>query len=59
MENLWKQREKQIEMVLKSTAGMYGSIKGIAGSAIANVQALELGDGTIEEPEELDKKQLD
>lgn len=42
MERLWKQREKQLEKVLLSTSQMYGSIRGIAGSAIQSVGALEL-----------------
>ena len=43
MMKIWKQREKQLDKVLENTIGMYGSIKGIAGNAIGNVQALELG----------------
>ncbi|MDY0238312.1 MAG: DUF2130 domain-containing protein [Campylobacterales bacterium] len=43
MQRIWKQREKQIEKVLENTIGMYGSIKGIAGHAIGNIKALELG----------------
>jgi hypothetical protein len=42
MEKIWKQRERQLEKVLLSTAGMYGSIKGIAGSDVGNVGLLEL-----------------
>lgn len=42
MQNIWKQREKQIEKVIGNTIDMYGSIRGIAGSAIAPVKALEL-----------------
>ena len=42
MERIWKQREKQIEKVTLNTIHMYGSIKGIAGSAVQNVAALEL-----------------
>ena len=42
MARIWKQRDKQIEKVLENTIGMYGSIKGIAGSAVGNVKALEL-----------------
>ena len=42
MARIWKQREKQIEKVLLNTANMYGAIRGIAGSAIASVQRLEL-----------------
>ncbi len=39
---IWKQREKQISKVLDSTIGMFGSIKGIAGSSIAPIGTLEL-----------------
>jgi hypothetical protein len=42
MMRIWKQREKQIEKVIVNTIDMYGSIKGIAGSAIQDVKALEL-----------------
>lgn len=38
----WKRQQTQIDTVLLNTTNMYGSIKGIAGSAIANVAALEL-----------------
>lgn len=43
MQRIWKSREKQIERVINNTIDMYGSIKGIAGNAIGNIQALELG----------------
>lgn len=42
MARIWKQREKQIEKVTDNTIGMYSSIKGIAGNAIASIQNLEL-----------------
>jgi len=42
MAKIWKQREKQLEKVLENTIGLYGSIKGIAGSEIPYVKALEL-----------------
>ena len=42
MQRIWKQREKQIEKVITNTIDMYGSVKGIAGSAIPEVKALEL-----------------
>jgi hypothetical protein len=45
MSRIWNQREKQIQKVLLSTTGMYGSIKGIAGNAIPDMAALELGGG--------------
>ena len=43
MERIWKEREKQIDKVLLNAVGMYGSIKGIAGSAISDIKGLELG----------------
>jgi hypothetical protein len=42
MRGIWKKREKQIEKVLLNTTGMYGSIKGIAGSAVQAIPLLEL-----------------
>jgi hypothetical protein len=47
----WKEREKQIEKVMSNTIDMYGSIKGIGGSAIGDVKALEL-DSTLEDLED-------
>jgi hypothetical protein len=43
MQRIWKQREKQIEKVITNTIDMYGSVKGIAGNAVADIKALELG----------------
>ena len=43
MRRLWSTRETQIEKVLNSTTNIYGSIKGIAGKAIQNIEQLELG----------------
>lgn len=48
MEKIWKEREKQLEKVLISTSGMFGSVKGIAGASIGNIPLL---DGTDEEAE--------
>ena len=42
MNKIWKEREKQIDKVIESTTGLYGSIKGIAGSAVRDIKALEL-----------------
>jgi hypothetical protein len=42
MKKIWKEREVQIEKVIDNTIDMYGSIKGIAGNAIAPIQPLEL-----------------
>jgi len=44
MEKLWKEREKQLEKVLLSTSGMYGSIKGIAGASIGSIPLLDSGE---------------
>lgn len=55
MEKIWKEREKQLERVLLSTSGMYGSIKGIAGASIGNIPLLEDG---LDEEEESDQKLL-
>ena len=42
MMRLWKQREKQIQRILETTSGMFGSIKGIAGSALPEIDLLQL-----------------
>jgi hypothetical protein len=42
MASIWKKREKQIELITDNTVNMYGSIRGIAGSAIPTVEQLEL-----------------
>ena len=39
---IWKQREKQLQKVTQNTISMYGSIKGIAGKEIENIDNLEL-----------------
>ena len=41
MEKLWKEREKQLEKVLLSTSGMYGSVKGIAGASVSDIPLLD------------------
>lgn len=40
MEKIWKEREKQLEKVLLNTTQFYGSIKGIAGNAVADLKML-------------------
>lgn len=47
MQRIWKEREIQIEKVIVNTIDMYGSIKGIAGNAIAPIKYLELGNDEI------------
>jgi hypothetical protein len=48
-QRIWKQREKQIEKVIINTVEMYGNIKGIAGSAVGDIKALELPSGDFEQ----------
>ena len=37
----WKRRQKQIEKVMVNTVGMYGSLRGIAGSTVPMIEELE------------------
>ena len=37
----WKRRQKQIEKVMLNTTGMYGSLRGIAGSSVPLIEELE------------------
>jgi hypothetical protein len=45
----WKEREKQIEMMTQNTIEIYGSIKGIAGSSVKEVEALEFDQMLLED----------
>ena len=47
MEKQWKEREKQIEQVIKNTAGLYGDMQGIIGGHIPSIPALELDDDQL------------
>lgn len=51
MTRIWKQREKQIDKVVSNAIGMHASIKGIAGSAIQSIPALEIGFSNIMDEE--------
>jgi hypothetical protein len=42
MEKHWKQREKEIDRVVKNTVGLYGDMQGIIGGQIPAIPALEL-----------------
>ena len=44
MEKQWKEREKQIERVIKNTVCLYGDMQGIIGGQIPVIPALELDD---------------
>lgn len=41
-EKIWKEREAQAERILVSTAGIYGSIQGVAGQSLPQVKGLDL-----------------
>jgi hypothetical protein len=42
MERIWKEREKQLEMVIMNTSGMVGSLHGIAGADVLKLKGLDL-----------------
>ena len=42
IEKAWAKRETQITRVLKNTAGMYGDLQGIIGTALPDVRVLAL-----------------
>lgn len=48
MTRLWARREMQIQGVIESTVGLYGDLQGIAGTAMATIEGLELP--LLEEP---------
>jgi hypothetical protein len=40
--SLWSKREKQIFKVMENTVSLYGDVRGIAGTAVKEIQALEI-----------------
>jgi len=59
MERHWKQREKEIERVIKNTVGLYGDMQGIIGGQIPAIPALELEAETARQlPDETDSDPL-
>lgn len=46
-ERIWNEREKNLDLVMKNTTAMFGSIKGIAGNAIGPVKSLELPEADV------------
>lgn len=44
-EKIWKQREMQIDGLLKGVSGIYGGMQLIAGNALPQVKSLELDSG--------------
>ena len=49
MERQWKEREKQIERVVKNTVGLYGDMQGIIGGQIPQIPMLELDSHAVRE----------
>ncbi|MEX1001299.1 MAG: DUF2130 domain-containing protein [Crocinitomicaceae bacterium] len=48
MQRIWKDREKQIDKVIMNTIDLYGSVKGIAGSSVKNIESLDLGNNLLD-----------
>ena len=42
MERIWAKREKQIERVVKNMGRMYGSMQGVIGQSLPEIDLLEL-----------------
>ena len=42
LEKIWKEREAQAQRMITSTASIYGSIQGLAGSSLPNLPSLSL-----------------
>ncbi|WP_306642369.1 DUF2130 domain-containing protein [Sanyastnella coralliicola] len=42
MKRIWKQREKELELIIDGATEMHGSIRAIAGNSVAPIQELEL-----------------
>lgn len=45
MEKAWSKREKQIQRVIQSTAGMYGDLQGIIGASLPEIKTFQLPEG--------------
>lgn len=41
MTRIWARREEQLKLVLDSSAGLYGDLQGIAGSALGEISSLD------------------
>ncbi len=48
MNRLWAKRDKQIDKIFITTAGMYGDLEGIIGAALPPIKTLELDEGANE-----------
>jgi hypothetical protein len=52
---IWSEREKQMDKVIQSSASIYGSLRGIAGTAIQEIQQLESDNLFLDAPDEEQK----
>lgn len=50
MTKIWAKREKQIQTVIHSTAGLHGDLQGIIGTALPSIAPLELPAGGENNP---------
>lgn len=48
----WGRREKQIDLVVGNTSGMYGDLQGLMGTSLKPIASLEAGDSELEDGEE-------
>ena len=48
MKRIWKQREKELELIIDGATEMHGSIRAIAGNSIAPIKELELDNNLLE-----------
>jgi hypothetical protein len=45
MTSIWSKREKQIDRIMRNTAGLYGDVHGFIGATLPEIKALELESG--------------
>jgi len=48
MERSWSKREKQLELIIKNTSGLYGVMQGIIGGTLVSIPELELDSGELD-----------
>ena len=49
----WAKREKQLDLVVTNMSGMYGDLQGLMGTSLKSIPALEAGESSADEVEEL------
>jgi hypothetical protein len=48
----WARREKQLDLVVGNTSGMYGDLEGLMGASLKPIASLEPGDSSLEHGED-------